>query len=209
MWWSSYSVPSSQTPARTTNDPHDPSLIDVLQKRHGSWKDPVITKIVDELAKAPDSSLDKKQEMNSTASLNLYTPTWVLPKLPRWTRGRIVLIGDAAHALPSTSGQGASQSFEDAIALAIMLAGQTPQSSNNMPLETLIQVLSKFERMRKPRVEKILDASLRMQGTKRDLGWVETRMMYAFMWIMLKVGSTAMVAQAFDYDVVEEAKRFT
>lgn len=40
-----------------------------------------------------------------------------IPSLPRWVRGRTILIGDAAHAMLPTQGQGASQSVEDAEAL--------------------------------------------------------------------------------------------
>ncbi|RSL44358.1 hypothetical protein CEP54_014718 [Fusarium duplospermum] len=42
--------------------------------------------------------------------------------LPRWVRGRAILIGDAAHAMLPTQGQGASQSIEDAEALQAFLA---------------------------------------------------------------------------------------
>ncbi|UPK99777.1 hypothetical protein LCI18_010712 [Fusarium solani-melongenae] len=42
--------------------------------------------------------------------------------LPRWARGRAILIGDAAHAMLPTQGQGASQSIEDAEALQAFLA---------------------------------------------------------------------------------------
>ncbi|KAI0025988.1 hypothetical protein F4780DRAFT_774196 [Xylariomycetidae sp. FL0641] len=42
--------------------------------------------------------------------------------LPRWVRGRAVLVGDAAHAMLPTQGQGASQSFEDAEALGAFFA---------------------------------------------------------------------------------------
>lgn len=41
-----------------------------------------------------------------------------IPHLPVWHRGRIVVIGDAAHAPSPTSGQGASLSIEDAVVLA-------------------------------------------------------------------------------------------
>ncbi|KAK8062580.1 hypothetical protein PG997_014677 [Apiospora hydei] len=37
--------------------------------------------------------------------------------LPTWTKGRAILVGDAAHAMLPTQGQGASQSVEDAEAL--------------------------------------------------------------------------------------------
>lgn len=42
--------------------------------------------------------------------------------LPKWTNGRVVLIGDAAHAMLPTQGQGASQAIEDAEALQAFLS---------------------------------------------------------------------------------------
>ena len=41
--------------------------------------------------------------------------------LPRWTRGRLTLLGDAAHPMLPHMGQGANQAIEDALALAILL----------------------------------------------------------------------------------------
>lgn len=41
-----------------------------------------------------------------------------LPILPRWTVGRITLLGDAAHAMTPNMGQGACQAIEDAVILA-------------------------------------------------------------------------------------------
>ncbi|MFE6891398.1 FAD-dependent oxidoreductase [Streptomyces sp. NPDC057694] len=40
-----------------------------------------------------------------------------------WHRGRVVLIGDAAHCCPPTLAQGAAQSLEDALVLAELLTG--------------------------------------------------------------------------------------
>jgi salicylate hydroxylase len=45
-----------------------------------------------------------------------------LPPLPRWSRGRVVLLGDAAHAPLPHQGQGAGQAIEDAYALGTLLA---------------------------------------------------------------------------------------
>ena len=43
-----------------------------------------------------------------------------------WNRGRVVLIGDAAHTCPPTLAQGAAQALEDAAVLAeLLLAAQT------------------------------------------------------------------------------------
>lgn len=46
--------------------------------------------------------------------------------LDRWTAGRVVLIGDAAHAMLPHQGQGANQAIEDAVALAHFLADARP-----------------------------------------------------------------------------------
>jgi 2-polyprenyl-6-methoxyphenol hydroxylase-like FAD-dependent oxidoreductase len=41
-----------------------------------------------------------------------------MPSVPHWYRGRMVIVGDAAHAPSSSSGQGASLAIESAIELA-------------------------------------------------------------------------------------------
>lgn len=48
--------------------------------------------------------------------------------LKTWVRGRTILIGDAAHAMLPTQGQGASQSFEDAEALQAFLVDITSKT---------------------------------------------------------------------------------
>ena len=50
---------------------------------------------------------------------------WALfdrPSLETWTRGRVTLLGDAAHPMLPFMGQGAAQSIEDGLALARCLA---------------------------------------------------------------------------------------
>jgi 2-polyprenyl-6-methoxyphenol hydroxylase-like FAD-dependent oxidoreductase len=59
-----------------------------------------------------------------------------------WVNGRIVLIGDAAHATSPNMAQGASMAMEDALVLAEVLATGEPVSS----------CLAAFERRRAPRV---------------------------------------------------------
>lgn len=63
----------------------------------------------------------------------------------RWSSGRVVLIGDAAHAMSPNLGQGANCALCDAVALASSV-------SANRELE---QALERFERDRKPLVERI------------------------------------------------------
>jgi 2-polyprenyl-6-methoxyphenol hydroxylase-like FAD-dependent oxidoreductase len=62
-----------------------------------------------------------------------------------WHDDRIVLVGDAAHALAPTSGQGASQALEDAVVLGHSLR-QNPEITSG---------LRAYEATRRPRVEKV------------------------------------------------------
>jgi salicylate hydroxylase len=65
------------------------------------------------------------------------------PLTTNWGRGRIQLIGDAAHAMLPNAGQGACQAFEDAYILARWL------NACNNPAEAF----ANFRRVRIPRVQ--------------------------------------------------------
>lgn len=78
---------------------------------------------------------------------------WALfhrPPLSRWSKGRVTLIGDAAHALVPHHGQGANTSIEDAIVLADQLAAT----------DDVDAARAEFERLRRGRTRKIQFASI-------------------------------------------------
>lgn len=69
-----------------------------------------------------------------------------LPQLPApFARGRVVLLGDAAHAMTPHLGQGGCQALEDAVVLAAALS-QDPDVD---------AALRRYDRQRRPRVEGI------------------------------------------------------
>ncbi|HEV2034398.1 MAG TPA: FAD-dependent monooxygenase, partial [Candidatus Dormibacteraeota bacterium] len=47
------------------------------------------------------------------------------PSVRRWSRGRVTLVGDAAHPMTPNQGQGACQALEDAVALGQSLAQES------------------------------------------------------------------------------------
>jgi 2-polyprenyl-6-methoxyphenol hydroxylase-like FAD-dependent oxidoreductase len=51
------------------------------------------------------------------------------PPLPGWSKGRVTLLGDAAHPMTPNLGQGANQAIEDAVALAACLKAENDVSA--------------------------------------------------------------------------------
>lgn len=76
-----------------------------------------------------------------------------LPDLANWSKGSLVLAGDAAHATLPYLAQGAVMALEDAVELA-RLAGAAP---------SLPEAFRRFETLRKPRTSRI-QAQSRRQG---------------------------------------------
>jgi len=90
------------------------------------------------------------------ALLSAFGSMEVLPKVPTWHRGRMVLVGDSAHAPSSSSGQGASLAAESAVQLARCLRD----------LPDVPSAFAAYERLRRPRVEKIAARAAKTNGTK-------------------------------------------
>lgn len=90
-------------------------------------------------------------------------PVHQLPDLERWRSpsSRVVLVGDAAHALPPASGQGAAQAIEDAFSLALVMGRMTKQE------QSPATALDAWQAMRIRRVAMIKD--LARQNTARRL----------------------------------------
>jgi salicylate hydroxylase len=49
-----------------------------------------------------------------------------------WASGCVTLVGDAAHALLPTLGQGAGQAIETAVELAVVRLGQHAEAGRNL-----------------------------------------------------------------------------
>lgn len=79
--------------------------------------------------------------------------------LPTWTRGRLTLLGDAAHAMLPHLGQGANQSIEDGMALATILT--------NTDRSTVLAGLLAYERLRRERTA-MVQSGARKNGLRYD-----------------------------------------
>jgi salicylate hydroxylase len=79
--------------------------------------------------------------------------------LASWTKGRLVLLGDAAHAMLPHVGQGANQAIEDGVALAVFLEGR---DSAEVP-----DALRRYEAFRRKRTD-VVQAEARQNGLRYD-----------------------------------------
>jgi 2-polyprenyl-6-methoxyphenol hydroxylase-like FAD-dependent oxidoreductase len=77
-------------------------------------------------------------------------------ELHTWVRPRVALLGDAAHAMSPSAGQGASLALEDAVVLA--------QCLRDIP--EVAAALATYERLRRPRVLPIMRVARRHSNQK-------------------------------------------
>jgi len=101
--------------------------------------------------------------------------------LPRWSRGRLTLLGDAAHPMLPHAGQGANQAIEDGMALATILA-QADRASAPEALRIYefvrrertagVQAMSRANRTRYEAASDLDARDEQLGGQARDRAWI-------------------------------------
>src|SRR5579871_5824155 len=150
MCWSTQPVQGIDAAAFRTMDQE--ALRRHLRQFHAGWHDPI------------PQFIDAISEIVVTSTLDIAT-------LPTWSRGRTLLIGDAAHATSPHAGQGASIALEDALRLAITLQRE----------QDLRAAFQSFEDERRPRVERVVALARRNGNQKREFSrtgaWIRDRLL--------------------------------
>jgi FAD-dependent urate hydroxylase len=85
------------------------------------------------------------------------TDIYDLKPMPSWGRGRVMLIGDAAHATTPNLGRGASEGIEDAVVLARALGAADLADGSSVTAS-----LRSFEEQRRPATAKIQSTAWRI-----------------------------------------------
>ncbi|KAF7312050.1 FAD-binding protein [Mycena indigotica] len=117
MWWSTYQA--KESPLQTISAS---TILAQLKNLSTSSKSP---------ADSPTSNENLIRELltlsigDSSKSGLFVLPEYLTPPLPHWTSlsgsGRILLLGDAAHAMSSYASQGVACAVEDALTIAVLL----------------------------------------------------------------------------------------
>jgi len=122
------------------------------------------------------------------AATDELAPPWAtydLPKVPVWHRDRMVIVGDAAHAVSPSSGQGASMAMEDAITLAKCLRD----------IPDVPAAFAAYEALRRPRVERVV-----VQGKRNGSGKTVGRIGRLLLPLVFKLFAGKPGAQSWMYD---------
>jgi salicylate hydroxylase len=163
-------VPADEEMRESWSMPGDP---DVLRREFAGW-DPWIESLL--------------SQVSATFRWALYDRE----PLPTWSRGRLTLLGDAAHPMLPHLGQGANQAIEDGMALATILARANPQ--------TVATAMLAYERLRRERVSLIQQGArengLRYDSANPDLGVRDAQI----------AAHAAFRRRLYDHDVVPEAE---
>jgi 2-polyprenyl-6-methoxyphenol hydroxylase-like FAD-dependent oxidoreductase len=127
-------------------------LVEKAQDRFGV-SDEEATRIMLEESRAYDGPWNAiRADLESGAHANY---TWFTKHLVEgpWNRGRVVVIGDAAHSCPPTIAQGAAQGLEDALVLTELLVGSEAIDD---------ELWQSFHARRVPRAKAVVEASVQL-----------------------------------------------
>ena len=109
--------------------------------------------------------------IRATQSTIIGFPIYDIATQPVWHSDRVVLVGDAIHAVSPSAGQGASLALEDAMRLGRLMADR----------QELSLTFRNFEAERRPRAEKIVALARRNGNSKREFSptgaWIRDRML--------------------------------
>ncbi|OXN06536.1 hypothetical protein CDV58_04188 [Aspergillus fumigatus] len=121
--------------------------------------------------------------------------------IPTWSRGRLVLIGDAAHPMLPHQGQGGAQAIEDGGALGEIFA----RMPDHATLDEIRDRLALFEKVRVHRASVVTIFS----NAGQDQGWKIKERAQQYMPAGAKIPSSPLefMEHNFRCDVLEESRR--
>ena len=127
---------------------------------------------VDEMLAAFPHAGEKLRRMMAEATSCSKWGQFTGEHAPQWTKDRVTLLGDSAHAMLATFGQGANMAFEDAYVLSRWLRAKADDPA---------AALAGYEAARKPRATKVQQLSrTEVRFKKQHSSWDRLRRQMTF-----------------------------
>ncbi|HWV00428.1 MAG TPA: FAD-dependent monooxygenase [Devosia sp.] len=128
-----------------------------------------------------DDPLDNARILAGVDEIDRHYPIYDMPELPHWSKGRVLLMGDAAHAVAPHSGQGASMAIEDALVLSAALEAS----------DSVETAFARFFALRQERTQRVI-AIGRMAGSQKHAqSWLQLRIRDLLLPVFMPMGVKA------------------
>lgn len=170
MWWS-HQQRGEEPSAEELRSASPEMLFEQLTDQHRGWAEPVPTIL-------------------RSAQRILWGPIYDLPDLKTWSKDRVVLIGDAAHAISPHAGQGVSLALEDAICLAKCLRNASYPDA-----------FAAYQAARQVRVVKMIAEARKRGEAKHTLTPGAAKIRNFILGAFLRLRGKRMFDEAYDYAI--------
>jgi 2-polyprenyl-6-methoxyphenol hydroxylase-like FAD-dependent oxidoreductase len=159
MWFNTYPAPESDTgPIKDAG--HYARFIESLHR---------------------DDPLDNAKIMAGVESIDRNYPIYDMPELQHWSKGRVLLTGDAAHAVAPHSGQGASMAIEDGLVLASSLDADSSVEA----------AFARFFRLRQERTQTVIKIGRMAGSQKHAQSWLQLKIRDLILPLVMPMGVKA------------------
>lgn len=164
-WWAVKNEPVNR---------HEPDEKEYLLKTYANWADPLPALLE-----------------STPAEQILRNDIFDRPPLRGWSRGRIGLIGDAAHPTTPNLGQGGCMAIEDALVIA----------RNLNQHQSVEQALQNFEAERFARTKSIVTDSYRFGKLAQQQTWLGVKLRNATLRLLLTLTGSRSILKHTNHDV--------
>ncbi|KUJ12998.1 FAD/NAD(P)-binding domain-containing protein [Mollisia scopiformis] len=127
----------------------------------------------------------------------VFYPVYTLRAGGRWSRGRVLLLGDAAHCMPP-QGESTRLAIEDGILFARVF-----ETCVEVSVEEALQV---YEKTRRPRIDAAYKEAVSRWESVKDKSWLMQKIIEWLMWVILWY-KMSHFETSISYDVRKEVLR--
>ena len=128
-----------------------------------------------------DDPLDNARILAGVDEIDRHYPIYDMPELPHWSKGRVLLMGDAAHAVAPHSGQGASMAIEDALVLSAALEAS----------DSVETAFARFFALRQERTQRVIAIGRMACSQKHAQSWLQLRIRDLLLPLFMPMGVNA------------------